>query len=253
MKVVFHDLFRGVYDYDPAAAPGRMDCIVNELHGFYEFVKPTAALESDLLLVHSRDHLEWVKSRGILYEVAILSAGGAIKAAELAVQGEPAFALIRPPGHHASIDSSWGFCWFNNIAVAVEKMRTEGKAGKVLIVDIDLHFGDGTNNIFENNPEVYYYHFYNMNGLEQCLSLNKNCDLVAVSAGFDNHKHDWGMILETEDFRKIGKMISSHARNACEGKLFAVLEGGYNQNVLGKNVMALLSGFEEGLKQPQKG
>jgi acetoin utilization deacetylase AcuC-like enzyme len=246
MKIVFHDLFRSEYDYDPAAAAGRMDCIVDELEGTYEFVEPEPATEEDILLVHSQNHLEWVKNRGSLYDVAILSAGGAIKAAEMAVRGDPAFALIRPPGHHASRDSSWGFCWFNNIAIAVEKLRRQKAVKKVLIVDTDLHFGDGTDNLFEDNSDVYYYHVYNIKGLEECLTVNSDCDLIAVSAGFDKHKDDWGFIYSTEDFTTMGKMISSHARKVCQGRFFAVLEGGYNHRVLGKNVMAILEGFDQG-------
>lgn len=244
MKIVFHELYREVYDYDPAAAAGRIDCIVDEVKGQYEFVEPQPATQNDILLVHSQSHLEWVRNRGPLYEVALFSAGGAIKAAEMALGGEPAFALNRPPGHHASRDSSWGFCWFNNVAIAVEKLRREGTVKKVLIVDTDLHFGDGTDNIFKDNPEVHYYHIYNLNGLEQFLGIHNDCDLIAVSAGFDKHKQDWGMIFSTEDFTTIGGMISSHARKVCGGRFFAVLEGGYNHRVLGKNVRAMLEGFD---------
>lgn len=247
MKVVFHNLFRSVYDYDPAAAAGRMDCIVDELKGHYEFVVPHQASEKDILLVHSQDHLDWVKERSALYEVALFSAGGAIMAAEMALQGDPAFALIRPPGHHAGRDSCWGFCWFNNVAIAVENVRNKETIRKVIIVDTDLHFGDGTDNIFENNDDVNYYNVYNIKGLEQFLSIHKECDLIAVSAGFDKHKHDWGFIYSTEDFFTMGSMISNHARKYCSGRFFAVLEGGYNHHVLGKNVKAMLQGFDSGL------
>lgn len=244
MKVVFHELYREVYDVDPAAARGRIDCIVDELQGLFEFVEPQPAEESDLLLVHKHSHLELVKSRGLLYEIAVLSAGGAIKAAELAVQGEPAFAIIRPPGHHASSNSCWGFCWFNNVAIAVEKLRRSGIVNKVLIVDIDFHYGDGTNNIFAEIPEVFYYHLYGLSGLEKCLAMNTDCELIAVSAGFDMHMNDWGDILLTEDYTTIAKMIAKHASRVCNGRFFAVLEGGYNQRILGKNVKALLQGFD---------
>lgn len=245
MKVVFHDIFREVYDIDPAAAKGRIDCIVDELQGAYEFIEPQPAKESDLLLVHGQNHVEMVKNKGVLYEVAVLSTGGAIKAAELAQQGDPAFALIRPPGHHASKNSCWGFCWFNNVAIAVKKLRKSGVVNKVLIVDIDLHYGDGTHNIFADTPEVFYYHLYGLNGLEKSLSVNMDCDLIAVSAGFDMHVNDWGDILQTEDYTSIGRMISNHARQVCNNRFFAVLEGGYNHRVLGKNVKALLQGFDQ--------
>lgn len=244
MKLVFHERYREVYDTDPAAVPGRMDCIVDELQDSYAFIEPQPAEESDLLLVHKPSHLKRVKEKELLYEIAVLSAGGAIKAAESAVRGDPAFALIRPPGHHASSNSCWGFCWFNNVAIAVEKLRRAGVVNKVLIVDIDLHYGDGTNNIFANNPEVFYYHLDSINDLERCLNRNIDCELIAVSAGFDMHVNDWGGILFTEDYTTIGKMIFSHARLVCDGKFFAVLEGGYNHRVLGKNVKALLDGFK---------
>ncbi|MFZ5633499.1 MAG: histone deacetylase family protein [Bacillota bacterium] len=245
MKVVFHERFREVYDSDPAAAPGRMDSIVDELHDYYEFIEPQPAEESDLLLVHKKSHLDRVKKKGLLYEIAVLSAGGAVLAAQLAVRGEPAFALIRPPGHHASSDSCWGFCWFNNIAVAVEKLRREGTVNRVLIVDIDLHFGDGTKNIFLGVPGVFYYHLDSIRDLKRCLAGNRDCDLIAVSAGFDMHVEDWGGVLTTGDYTTIGRMISGHARQVCQGRLFAVLEGGYNHRVLGKNVKALLQGFDD--------
>ncbi|HBC93885.1 MAG TPA: acetylpolyamine aminohydrolase [Pelotomaculum sp.] len=246
MKVVYHDIFRLVYDYDPAAARGRIDCIVEELHGAYEFIEPAPAQEADLLLVHQPGHIEYVKGNDTLYQVALFAAGGAIKAAELAYRGEPAFALVRPPGHHAGRNSCWGFCWFNNIAIAIEKLRRRGAVNRVLIVDIDLHFGDGTDSIYEDTPEVSYYHLYGIDGLRQCLSVYTDCDLVAVSAGFDMHVKDWGFILRTEDYKTIGKLIAGHARRFCGGKFFAALEGGYNHQVLGKSVKALLEGFDAG-------
>ncbi len=247
MKVVFHERYREVYDSDPAAALGRLDGIVDELRPSYQFVTPLPAEEEDLLLVHKKSHLERVRERGLLYEIAALSAGGAIKAAELAVRGDPAFALIRPPGHHASSNSCWGFCWFNNVAVAVEKLRRAGAVNRVLIVDIDLHYGDGTNNIFSGVPEVVYYHLDGIRDLERCLSRNTGCDLVAVSAGFDMHVEDWGGILSTGDYATIGRMISGHARKFCGGRFFAALEGGYNHRIIGKNVRALLEGFEKSI------
>lgn len=245
MKVVFHEKYRSVYTSDPAAAKGRLDGIVDELKDLYEFVEPTPAEESDILLVHSPYHLAHIRNRGSLYELAALAAGGAIKSAELAVQGDPAFALIRPPGHHASMESCWGFCWFNNVAIAVEKLRNGGVINKAVIIDIDLHYGDGTDNIFAHIPEVVYYHMGNIKELGKFLNSAKSCDLVAVSAGFDRHVEDWGGTLQTEDYKTIGKLVKSYADKSCSGRVFAVLEGGYNHKVLGKNVRALLEGLDE--------
>ena len=122
MKVVYHERYREVYSSDPASQPGRIESIYNELYDQFEFVKPEPARERDLLLVHGKSHVEYIKVNPLLYEIASLAVGGAIKASEIALTGEPAFGLIRPPGHHASPNSSWGFCYFNNIAISIEKL-----------------------------------------------------------------------------------------------------------------------------------
>src|SRR4030042_1033954 len=85
------------------------------------------------------------------------AAGGAIKAAQIAMEGEVSFGLIRPPGHHASPDGCWGFCFFNNIAVALARLQSEDLIENALILDFDLHFGDGTNNIFEGSAIKYFH------------------------------------------------------------------------------------------------
>ena len=250
MYVVYHERYEEVYASDPAAAPGRIECIKNELEGSFQFVDPALASEADLRLVHSQSHIDWVKQQGLTYEIAVLAVGGALKASELAMQGEPAFGLIRPPGHHASPDSSWGFCYFNNVAIAVEKLRRKSVVKEALVVDIDLHYGDGTANFFAAVPEIVYHHVEGVSGesfmgdLERFLASQKGTGIVAVSAGFDRHKLDWGSLLTTEDYTSIGKTIKKYADEKCGGRVFAVLEGGYNHSVLGKNVKALLMGLE---------
>jgi len=227
-----------------------MESIYNELHERFEFVKPKPPSEVDLLLVHGKGHVEYVKTHKLLYEIALLAVGGAIKASEIALQGEPAFGLIRPPGHHASPNSSWGFCYFNNIAISLEKLRREGNVNRAVIVDFDLHYGDGTANIFQSVSEVTYFHpdAWNRQAfLDEILrflaAIKDKVDVVAVSSGFDRHEQDWGGMLKTEDYYAIGKIIKQFAEKACEGKRYAVLEGGYNHSVLGKNVQAFLEGF----------
>ena len=246
MKVVYHEKFREVYSNDPAASPGRIECILEELKNSYEFVKPEPASEEDLKLIHTEAHIDYVKRIGV-YEIAVLAVGGALKAGEIAVEGEPAFGLIRPPGHHASPDHCWGFCFFNNIAIAVEKLRRLRKVNRVLIVEFELHYGYGTENAFRGEPNITYYHLPRTNFLEELermLCETKDYDLVAVSAGFDRHVEDWGGMLTTQDYTQIGEAIKRFSEKVCSGKRFAVLEGGYNHRVLGKNVKAFLEGFK---------
>lgn len=242
MKIVFHPKFYEVYTSDPAAESGRMEAIVSELTDF-EFVEPEPAKEEDILLVHTQRHLEYVKSEPRVYDMAMLAAGGAIIAAKISFK-EPVFAAIRPPGHHASPDSCWGFCYFNNVAIAVRRLMRDGLIKKAVIVDFDLHFGDGTANVFREDPAVEYFHMpgRNVNSIADFLSKSEY-DIVAVSAGFDRHKEDWGGLLETKDYEEIGKIVKEFAEEKCEGRRFAVLEGGYNHGVLGKNVRAFVEGL----------
>jgi acetoin utilization deacetylase AcuC-like enzyme len=114
----------------------------------YEFVEPSPATQEDIRTVHGLQHIELVQSNG-LYDIAALATGGAIAAAQLALSSEPVFALVRPPGHHASANRAWGMCFFNNMAIAVQKIRP--KARHVLIIDIDLHYGNGTASIFRGD------------------------------------------------------------------------------------------------------
>ena len=249
MKVIFHERFYEVYTHDPAAAPGRMEAMVKALENEFEFVEPTPASDRDIERVHGRQHLQSVKGDGLIYEVGRLAAGGAILAGELACQGQPAFGLIRPPGHHASPHSCWGFCYFNNVAVAVKKLLSAGKIKSALILDFDLHFGDGTANTFAGSQEVTYVHPSGSNrvayltDLQGRLASEKTCDLIAVSAGFDRHEDDWGGLLKTEDYNTIGKWAKEFSVGLCQGRRFGVLEGGYNHSVLGRNVKSFLQGL----------
>jgi acetoin utilization deacetylase AcuC-like enzyme len=249
MIVVFHPRYTVVYASDPAAAPGRIEAILREVEGLYVLTKPKQACEEDLRRVHTQRHIDSIKRNPLLYEIASLSVGGAVMAAELAMEGEPSFGLIRPPGHHASQDSCWGFCYFNNIAIAIRKLIDDGRVREALIVDFDLHFGDGTFNIFKNTGNVTYYHLpsggreQQIESLRQFLNGKVGYDIIGVSAGFDRAKDDLGGVLEVEDYKVIGQLIKNASLKNCMGRRFAVLEGGYNHNVLGRNVKSFLEGF----------
>lgn len=247
MKVVYHDDFNQVYTADPAATSGRIEAISRVIKNKVTLVEAVAAKREDIEAVHTKAHIENVTRRG-LYDIAALAAGGAIQAAKIGLI-EPCFALIRPPGHHASAGNSWGFCYFNNMAIAIKKLRSENTIKQAFILDIDLHFGDGTVNILQGcdyvticNPTSSNRQDY-IEEVAQKLPREK-INAFGISAGFDQHEKDWGGLLTTEDYRKIGKLVRS-ASLESSGGCFAVLEGGYNHDVLGHNVLALLEGMEQ--------
>lgn len=245
MKVIFHEDFFQVYTSDPAAAAGRIEPVVAVIKPHVEFVQAQPATEAQIAFAHEKAHIEHVRQMG-LFDIAALAAGSAIQAATIGLT-EPCFGLIRPPGHHASSGSCWGFCYFNNMAVALEVLKRDGAIQTAYVLDIDLHYGDGTVNILGDKQ---YAVVHNLEAstraayLDEIASRMSRCqaDIIGISAGFDNHQDDWGGLLKTEDYRKIGQMVQKAARRNSGG-CFAILEGGYNHHVLGDNVMALIDGF----------
>jgi acetoin utilization deacetylase AcuC-like enzyme len=257
VKIVYHPLMRERYDRTPAGASGRLDSSIEilESHSDYEFVEARPATEEEILRAHGPRTLESVKhdydstGDGLLYKMASLAAGGSIMAAEIAMQGEPAFALVRPPGHHASWDSYWGFCYFNNIAVSILHLRAKGLIESAYVLDFDLHTGDGNINILGDDPKFTIYNPRG-NGDDQYLKDVKlnldsapDVDIIVASAGFDQYEEDWGGNLSTDAFRKIGGMMKEFAEERCEGRRYGLLEGGYNFEDLGKNVLAFCDGL----------
>lgn len=254
MKIVYSKRFEERYPTNPVESPDRATRPALELQeSKYDFIDPNPANLNDIRKVHGTQHIEAVRARS-LYDAAALAAGGAICAAELASQGEPAFALVRPPGHHASANRAWGMCFFNNMAIAVQKIRP--KARRVLIIDIDLHFGDGTVSIFRGDENVKIVNPWSVDANFEYLSLDANgylkqveeafqgfdCDIVGVSAGFDTYIEDWGGLLRIEDYRKIGRLIREGSEG-CGGRRFAVLEGGYHPD-LRHCVKSFVDGFK---------
>jgi len=237
----------------------------------YEVVAPSAATEEDLLRVHTPRHLERVRRLEFydsdsprypnIFEYAALAAGAAIEAMRL-----NGFSLMRPPGHHAGPERVAGFCYLNNLAVAV---RASGR--KTLIVDIDGHHGDGTQEIFLGDPQVTFLSlhrspWYPGTGLKSennCHNypLPANCgnevylrtldralaavdlrgiEQVAVSAGFDTYHQDplASLGLTTEGYREIGVRLRRLGL-----PVFGVLEGGYHTQDLGRNIHEFLTGL----------
>lgn len=245
MIVYFHPQFYEDYTSDPAAEPGRMEAIVEAITPFVKIVSCEPASEDDLLAAHAKAHIEQVRRLG-LYEIAALAAGGAIQAAQTGME-EPSFGLIRPPGHHASANSCWGFCYFNNIAVSLYHLRANNHIAQAFVLDFDLHHGDGNVNILGKeswieilNPESAQRESY-LEEVSDALEATQ-ADVIAVSAGFDHHVNDWGGLLYTADYKIMGKWVREAAlRNG--GGCYGLLEGGYNHRVLGKNVLAFLEGL----------
>lgn len=245
MNVFFHDDFYQVYTSDPAAASGRMEAIVKEISPHVTFVRAEMADHDDVAAVHTRAHIDHVRDQGV-YPIAMLAAGGAVQAAETGLT-EPCFGLVRPPGHHASADASWGFCYFNNMAVALMSLKRRQMITTAYVLDIDLHYGDGTVNILGDRDFVTVYNVESTRRRAYMDEIHREmdacrADIIGISAGFDNHCQDWGSVLETEDYREIGRMVTEAAgRN--NGGCFAILEGGYNHDILGRNVLALIQGM----------
>jgi acetoin utilization deacetylase AcuC-like enzyme len=203
------------------------------------------------------------------YEAALLAAGGTIEAARVG-----GFALVRPPGHHATKKQAMGFCLFNNAAIAARFMQAELGVGRVAILDWDVHHGNGTEDIFRDDSSVFYvsihqWPLYPGTGgpseqFEGVLNVPLPAgstdedylrafdevvepavttfepDLVLVSAGFDPHEDDplAEMLVTESGFRELAR------RSAALGPKFgAVLEGGYNLETLPTLVGAALEGF----------
>jgi len=179
------------------------------------------------------------------------------------------FCSVRPPGHHAESDKAMGFCIYNNVAVGAAYLLHHYQYKKVAIIDYDVHHGNGTQEIFYNNPNVLYisthqYPFYPgtgsvnekgasnnilnipldpgtssdiyFNSFENVLKKLKsfNPEFILLSSGFDAHQKDplAQVNLKSKDFYEITKRIMNVADNICDSRIVSILEGGYDLNAL---------------------
>ncbi|MHA2036696.1 MAG: histone deacetylase family protein [Promethearchaeota archaeon] len=256
MKIVFHEkYYNSDYARDPAAEPGRLEGIINLLsqRKDIDFIKPEPAKKEDILRAHSERHYNYIKREPLLFELASLAAGGSILAAEEGYKGNPTFAVIRPPGHHASADSCWGFCYFNNISISLLKLFSEGKITSAFVLDFDLHTGDGNINILKNRNDWFRVKILNPNSsvninyikeVENYMQNLNDIDIFVASAGFDEGIEDWGNKLYPEDYRELGRLMKVYSESLCKGRRYVLLEGGYNHSVLPKNVESFCLGFK---------
>ncbi len=227
------------------------------------------------------------------FEAARLAAGAAVSAVEevMAGRADNAFALVRPPGHHAERSRAMGFCLFNNVAVATEHARTLG-AGRVAIVDWDVHHGNGTQHLFEDRADVLYvsthrFPFYPGTGAVEEIGrgpgegntvnvplppgmgddeygaifrdlvapvlIDYRPDLVLVSAGFDPYARDplGGMAVTEEGFAAMCGDLRDVAREVSKGRIVLVLEGGYDLGGLARSVRRCVEVLAGGTAHPR--
>lgn len=251
----------------PARAQYTAEHIRNA-HPEWSWQVAPAASEDVLHLAHQKAHLARFKIAedfdpdtpyfdGIL-DHARRAVGSAIKAAELALTGEKAFSLMRPPGHHATSGQAMGFCYLNHIATAALSAQLNG-VDRIAIWDFDAHHGNGTEAILHDRDNVLFTSVHQYPGypgtgtqsFDNCQNwpvapqsprsvhmaalresweavLAFHPDLVLVSAGFDAYVHDpiTDMTLETEDFATLGSWLKAGGLPAA-----AVLEGGYSSDL----------------------
>jgi acetoin utilization deacetylase AcuC-like enzyme len=301
-----------VHDTGPGhpEAPARLAGILDAVRGDAALgrdvlveVEAQPAEVEDLLLVHSPAHvalvhelseraarqgsIDWIDPdtavSGLSFLAAVSAAGCAVTAAELVATGHAraAFALARPPGHHAAYDRAAGFCLFNNVMIAARRLQKLGLARRVLVVDWDVHHGNGTQALAWGDPTTCYLslHLYphypgtgaaseRGGGLAQggvrnvplppgtdaaeyrrrfSRALEESVedfdpDLVLVSAGFDCLAGDplGGLLLEPEDLHALTTEIVARTSASAEGRVVAVLEGGYVPDRIGLGAVNVL-------------
>jgi acetoin utilization deacetylase AcuC-like enzyme len=276
--------------------PQRLIAIENELKtaGLLEQLQrydAPLATTDQLARVHTADYIDSIRqaspAAGIValdadtamnpfsLSAALHAAGAVILAVDLVLAGtvNNAFCAVRPPGHHAESDRAMGFCLFNNIAVGVAHAIAHHHLQRVAILDFDVHHGNGSEEIFRDNPHVmlcstFQHPFYPYSGASSATERMINVplprgsnggvfrqavtdhwlpaldrfkpEMIFVSAGFDAHEDDdmAQLNLEDSDYVWITRQIKAIAAKYSQGRIVSALEGGYELKSLARCVAA---------------
>nr|VFJ46914.1 MAG: Acetoin utilization deacetylase AcuC [Candidatus Kentron sp. FM]VFJ47279.1 MAG: Acetoin utilization deacetylase AcuC [Candidatus Kentron sp. FM]VFK07153.1 MAG: Acetoin utilization deacetylase AcuC [Candidatus Kentron sp. FM] len=276
--------------------PERIGAIEDRLlaAGLFDFLRhhnAPAATTKELGRVHGKQHVRKILSgspkEGLLHvdpdtymnphtATAAVHAAGAVVLATDLVMGDKidnVFCCVRPPGHHAERARAMGFCFFNNVAVGAAHALAKHHLKRVAIVDFDVHHGNGTEDIFEDNEQVmvcsaYQHPFFPYSGRPTIAGRLINVELASgttgkvfreaitagwfpqlhafrpqmifISAGFDAHAEDdmADINLSERDYTWITREIMALAERYADNRVVSVLEGGYVPNALGRSVAA---------------
>jgi acetoin utilization deacetylase AcuC-like enzyme len=288
-------LLHDMGDWHPES-PARLRAIDDRLHAAHLFdflthLEATPVLRDQLLRVHDAAYIDAIEAASPREGISVLdpdtrmnphsleaarhAAGGAVMAVDRVMLGEVANAFVacRPPGHHATRNQAMGFCLFNNVAVAAAHALGRHGLERVAIVDFDVHHGNGTEDIFRDEPRLmlcstFQHPFYPFCGADTASEHIVNVPLPAgtsgsayreafsgrilprldafrpqmlfCSAGFDGHREDdmaqFGLV--EADYVWITEQVMDVAARHAGGRIVSVLEGGYDLSSLGRSVAA---------------
>ena len=288
---------------DHPECPARVHAIQDQLiaSGLFDYLthyEAPKATKEDLTRVHTAEYIDMVFAKspqtGLIdldgdtsmnpftLNAALHAVGAVIKGVDLVMSGtmETAFCNIRPPGHHAGRASASGFCIFNNVAAAAAYALEKHGLQRIAIADFDVHHGEGTEDIFRDDPRVmmcstFQHPYYPFCGADSSSEHIINVPLAArstgadfraavtdhwlpalerfqpqlilISAGFDAHWEDdmGGLALKENDYFWVTETLKEVAKRHANGRIVSALEGGYALHALGRSVMNHIKSLSE--------